>query len=276
VPSKFIARLGLVCALLGLAACGSADDARRAQLADSRANTTSSTTSTTAATSTTTTSTTLAPPARALHKVLLLGDSEMFDASPFATEAFRAAGIEVNSQAFPGTSLLGGTSVTKTFPTVVSQVDPDAVVMLYTGVYFPPYPKAADGRDITLAAPEFWQAWSEAAIKATRDLSANGARVYLVLLPHNDITWREHDTRMNGAYLAVRPAVPTVGYIDWRHTIISGRNGAPIVDAPIGPGGALEPVRGADGRHFSADASHVLADVMAQTVLEDYGINAAS
>ena len=112
--------------------------------------------------------------------------------------------------------------------------------------------------------------------RTLRDLSANGARVYWVLLPHNDITWREHDTRMNGAYLAVRPAVPTVGYIDWRHTIISGRNGAPIVDAPIGPGGALEPVRGADGRHFSADASHVLADVMAQTVLEDYGINAAS
>jgi hypothetical protein len=159
---------------------------------------------------------------------------------------------------------------------VLEVQDPDAVILLYTGVYFPPFPKTADGQDILLATPAFWKAWSDAAAQATKVLSARGARVYWVLLPHNDITWREHDTRMNAAYLAVRSAVPTVGYIDWRRTVVSGPHGEPLDVAPIGPGGAVEAVRGADGRHFSADASHVLADVMAKTVLRDYGLSAAS
>jgi hypothetical protein len=208
--------------------------------------------------------------------VLLLGDSEMFDAAPYATEAFKAAGIEVNSQAFPGTSLLGVSDVTATFPTVLSEQDPDAVILLYTGAYFPPWAKTAGGQDILLATPEFFRAWTAAAAKATRDLSARGARVYWVLLPYNADQWLHHDTRLNDAYLAVRSAVPTVGFIDWRRTIVNGPSGEPLDVAPIGPGGALEPVRGADGRHFSADASHVLADVMAQTVLKDYKVSAAS
>jgi hypothetical protein len=218
----------------------------------------------------------LPKPARALHKVLLLGDSEMYDAAPYATAAFKAAGIVVNSQAFPGTSLLGRSQVTQTFPTVLSEQDPDAVVLLYTGAYFPPWAKTPDGQDILLATPEFFQAWTAAATQATRDLSARGARVYWVLLPYNADQWLNHDTRLNDAYLAVRSAIPTVGYIDWRRTIVNGPNGEPLDVAPIGPGGVLAPVRGPDGRHFSADASRVLADVMAQTVLRDYGVSAAS
>lgn len=267
--------VGLVCAALVLAACGSSSQPSAGRQTTPTTTTTSSTTA--ESTTTTSTTSTIRPkPARALHKVMLLGDSEMFDAAPYATEAFKAAGIEVNSQAFPGTSLLGRSQVTQTFPTVLGQVDPDAVILLYTGAYFPPWAKTADGQDILLATPEFFQAWTDAATQATRDLSARGARVYWVLLPYNTDQWLNHDTRLNDAYLAVRSAIATVGYIDWRRTIVNGPNGEPLDVAPIGPGGTLEPVRGPDGRHFSADASHVLADVMVKTVLKDYGLSAAS
>lgn len=278
--ARLLARLGSSSAVLVLAACGSAATDGAAEQAPqpirARAAAATSVPSPTAASGPTKSSTTVAPPARALRKVLLLGDSEMYDAAPFATEAFKAAGVAVNSQAFPGTSLLGKTQISQTFPTVLAEQDPDAVVLLYTGVYFPPYPKTADGQDIRLATPAFWQAWRDAAVRATRALAARGARVYWVLLPYNDITWRERDTRLNDAYLAVRSSVPSVRYVDWRQTIASGPNGRPLEVAPIGPGGAVEAVRGADGRHFSADASRVLADVMAKTVLRDYRVSAAS
>ena len=247
-------------------ACSSAPKEKGASPRTSTTKPGVTTSSSTSPKTTSTTSTTLPPPTRELNKVLLIGDSEMFDAAPFITEGFKAAGIEVNSQAFPGTSLLGVTDVTKTFPTVISEIHPDAVLLLYSGVYLPPFPKTADGRDILLATPEFWKAWGDSARQATRDLSAEGAAVYWILLPHNHITWEEHDTRLNDTYLSI----PGARFVDWRRTSVSGPKGEPLDMAPIGVDGALAPVRGADGAHFSADASRTLAEVAVETLLRDF------
>ena len=261
--------------VFALAACGSAAPSRTASSGPGTTAVPSSSVaahrpSTSSTTSSSTTVAAPAAPARALHTVLLLGDSEMFDAAPFATEAFKAAGVEVNSQAFPGTSLLGASDVTATFAKVVSDIKPDAVVLLYTGAYFPPLAKTPDGRDIELATPEFFTAWTAAAAKATRTLQAGGAEVYWVLLPQNEEQWNAHDTRLDDAYLALASKVPGVHYVDWRHTIVNAPNGAPLAVAPIGPGGTPAPVRGADGRHFSADASRTLANVMVSDVLKHF------
>jgi hypothetical protein len=258
-----LARVGLAVALVALAACGGSTPERTANPSTVLASGSHETTTTTA-------------PGRPLRKVLLLGDSEMFDAAPYTIEGFRTAGVETNSQAFPGTSLLGVSKINQTFPTVVAEQHPDAVILLYSGVYLPPLAKTADGRDILLATPEFWDAWSESAAQATRDLSAEGAAVYWILLPHNHVTWSAHDTRMNDAYLALQSTFDNVRFVDWRKTIVSASDGAPRDVASIGPNGTLAPVRGADGSHFSADASRVLADVMVSTVLQDYGVSAAS
>jgi hypothetical protein len=273
--SKVVARIGLLAIALTLVACGSSPTEKDAERAESVARTSSSTTSPSVSTSETTPTTAKAP-ARALHKVLLLGDSEMFDAAPSAIEGFRAAGIDAVSQAFPGTSLLGVSNITPTFPTVVAEQKPDAVVLLYTGVYFPPFAKTFDGRDILLATPEWWAAWHDSAAQATRVLQAAGAEVYWVLLPHNETTWLEHDTRLNDAYLTLASDVPGVRFVDWRKTPVSGPDGRPLDVASIGPDGSLVTVRGADGRHFSVDASRVLAGVMVETVLKDFGLSAAS
>lgn len=250
---------------LTLAACASAATLDGVRASGSA---TSSSTSTTAAEPTTlveATPTTTVPP-EPVHKVLLLGDSVMWDAAPTIVDGFRAAGIEVNSQAFPGTSLLGKTDIRATFRQVVAEVQPDVVVAEYSGVYLPPFPTAADGREILLGTPEFWDAWEAAVVDATRALSSSGARVYWVLLPHDETTWEARSTGLNDAYLGAADAAPGVGYIDWR-TPISGVFGAPIDEAPIGPGGTLVPVRGPDGRHFSHEASIVLAGVVVDTVL---------
>ena len=259
-----------------LAACSSTASVRTAATSAPAApaapvRITSTTASTTSAPSTT--STTVTPTTQAgatLHKVMIVGDSIMFVTSKYQEQRFRAAGLQVVNESFPGTSVLGRTNVTPTFRAVVAEEKPDVVIAEYSGVYLPPYPKGPDGLDLAVATPAWWDAWAASAAQATRDLASQGARVYWVLLPHDRITWANHDTRMDDLYAALAAELPNVGLIDWRWAV-SGVFGAPVDRLPIGPHGALAPVRGADGFHFSEPASDVLAGVTVATVLHDYG-----
>jgi len=248
--SRRVFLLVMVSVVLVLAACAPGDVSRDAAALEP------------APTTTTTTTTPVTP----VRTVLVLGDSVMWDAARYATGYFGAAGVQVNSQAFPGTSLLGKTDIRSTFRQVVADVRPDVVVAEYSGVYLPPFPTTPDGREILLATPEFWAAWRDAVVDATADLSSTGAKVYWVLLPHDDITWANGDTRLNDAYQAASAWFRDVRFVDWRMAV-SGPYGAPVDVAPIGAFGALAPVRGPDGRHFSPEASRFLAANLVDTVL---------
>jgi len=220
---------------------------------------------TTTSTAPTSTTSTTAPPAP-VHKVLIVGDSVMWEAAPLVVQDFADAHVEAVSRAGAGSSLLGGTDVRHLFPQFITDLRPDVVVALYSGVYLPPVAKTPDGRDIGLATPEFWTAWRAAVVDATATLSSAGAKVYWVLLPHDKNTWRTGELPLNDAYEAAAKTFPDVGFVDWRWRV-SGEFGAPIDLAPIGPGGALAPVRGPDGGHFTLEASADLADAIVDTVL---------
>lgn len=214
---------------------------------------------------TTTTSVPVVPP----RKVLLMGDSVIWDAVARVREGFGAAGIEVVSEAFPGTSLLGGTNVRHTFGDVVAAHDPDVVVLGYTGVYLPPYAVDDLGRPIELSSEAYWTAWTIAAAEATATFGSLGARVYWVLYPHDEITWAAQEMRMNDLYRGLAAWYPGVRFIDWRG-VVSGAFGSPVPFLPIGPNGEVAPVRGPDGHHFSPDGTRTLADHLVDTVLRDH------
>jgi hypothetical protein len=250
-----LAALASIVVLAGVSPKGDGEDNAR------RPTTTTTTTSTS---STTTTSSTV-PPAP-VRKVLIVGDSIMWVASRYVIEDFAEAQVEAVSRAVAGSSLLGGTDIRGQFQQFVDEIQPDAVVALFSGVYLPPVPKTPDGRDIGLATPEFWTAWRAAAVDATAILSSKGARVYLVLLPHDETTWAAGELPLNDAYEAVAKSFPDVGFVDWRWRV-SGAFGAPVTLAPIGPGGALAPVRAKDGGHFTEEASADLADTVVDAVL---------
>ena len=216
-------------------------------------------------TTTTTTTVPVAPP----KKVLVMGDSVIWDTVARVREGFGAAGIEVVSEAFPGTSLLGGTNVRQTFRQVVTDHRPDVVVLGYTGVYLPPYAVDDLGRPIELSSEEYWTAWTVAAAEATATFGSLGARVYWVLYPHDEITWAAQEMRMNDLYRGLAAWYPGVRFIDWRG-VVSGPFGAPVASLPIGPNGEMAPVRGPDGHHFSPDGTRTLADHLVDTVLRDH------
>lgn len=214
-----------------------------------------------------TTSTTV--PVAPLEKVLIMGDSVIWDAVGRVREGFAAAGIEVVSEAFPGTSLLGGTNVGHTFGDVVTAHRPDVVILGYTGVYLPPYAVDGLGRPVELGSEAYWTAWTVAAAEATATFGSLGARVYWVLYPHDEITWAAQEMRMNDLYRGLTAWYPGVRFIDWRG-VVAGPFGAPVESLPIGPNGESAPVRGPDGHHFSPDGTRVLADHLVDTVLRDH------
>ena len=263
-PSRRALACGVV-ALLGAAliAAACAPD-RRVSAAERPAI---AVTSVTAAPTTTTTTTTV--PAAPPKKVLIMGDSVIWDAVPRVREGFGAAGLEVVSEAFPGTSLLGGTNVRQTFRQVVTDHRPDVVVLGYTGVDLPPYAVDDLGRPIELSSEAYWTAWTFAAAEATATFGSLGARVYWVLYPHDEITWAAQEMRMNDLYRGLRAWYPGVRFIDWRG-VVSGPFGAPVESLPLGPNGEIVPVRGPDGHHFSPDGTRTLADHLVDTVLRDH------
>lgn len=230
------------------------------------------TTTTVPATSVPATTTTSArPPGRPL-RVLIMGDSPMWDAYPFIEAGLRAAGVEVRGGAFPGTSLLGRTDVRATFPRVVAEHRPDVVVAEYSGVYLPPYARGPDGAELVLGTDPWWAAWRAAAVEATAVFSSKGAQVYWVLMPHTRDSWtRGLPLQMNGLYLSLRAEFPGLRYVD-AVTPLSGPGGAYAEALPVGPGGSLVTVRAPDGAHFTEAGSRILAATVVNTVLADYGL----
>lgn len=222
---------------------------------------------------TTTTAALPRPTGRPL-RVLVMGDSPIWDAYPFIEEGFRRAGVEVRGGAFPGTSLLGRTDVRATFPRIVAEHRPDVVVAEYSGVYLAPYARGPDGAEIELGTEAWWAAWRAAAVEATRAFSAGGARVYWVLMPHTRDSWaRGLPLRMNELYLSLRAEFPGVRFID-AVTPLSGPNGEYAEALPVGPGGELVTVRAPDGGHFTEAGSRILAAAVVGTVLADYRVAA--
>jgi hypothetical protein len=216
--------------------------------------------------------TTTSPPAGRPLRVLVMGDSPMWDAYPFIEAGFAAAGVEVRGGAFPGTSLLGRTDVRATFPRTVAEHRPDVVVAEYSGVYLPPYARGPDGAELELGSEAWWAAWRAAAVEATRVFSARGARVYWVLMPHTRDSWaRGLPLRMNELYLSLRAEFPDLRFVD-AVTPLSGPGGAYAEALPVGPGGAMVTVRAPDGGHFTEAGSRILARAIVATVLADHGL----
>jgi hypothetical protein len=222
----------------------------------------------------TTTSAVLPRPAGRPLRVLVMGDSPMWDAYRFIEEGLRGAGVEVRGGAFPGTSLLGRTDVRATFPRTIAEHRPDVVVAEYSGVYLPPYARGPDGAEIELGTEAWWSAWRAAAVEATRVFSSAGAQVYWVLMPHTRDSWaRGLPLRMNALYLSLRAEFPGLRFID-AATPLSGPGGEYAEALPVGPGGALVTVRAPDGGHFTEAGSRILAAAVVRTVLGDYGMAA--
>ncbi|MBF6555799.1 MAG: hypothetical protein IVW52_06430 [Acidimicrobiales bacterium] len=125
------------------------------------------------------------PPLTALgvHRVALVGDSIMSQASCSVAESLAAVGIQTYRYPVPGTGLLTGLDWVSHMKQILRSDHPDVVVAEFVGNYFGPRARTADGRPIVADSPEFLDAWNQRARALSDAVRAAGAQMYWVSPP---------------------------------------------------------------------------------------------
>jgi uncharacterized protein len=194
-------------------------------------------------------------------RVLVLGDSVMFDASLAIVAALSAAGATVDNEPYLGMGL------TKTdlydwrahWPGLLAAARPDLVVVLLGAWDLP-----GGGGPATAAVPAAWSSLYEADVaEAARLLTGAGARVVWIGLPWiRDLASRQQVAALDDAFRTVAGRVAGVTFVDGA-AVLAGPDGGYAEHLP-GPGGRPERVRKLDGVHLCpAGAARLAAAVVA-------------
>lgn len=185
-------------------------------------------------------------------RLVLIGDSLMYQATPATEAVFRPRGWEVSGNAIPGSGLLL-TAPGETVPAwerrsreLVEEVDPDVVIATFIGVYF-----TQDGSDgPALGSEEMRKAWAASFRRVDAVLRSRGATVWWTLVPPiRDSPWREQALLVNDVARAEAP----------RRTIDAYNE--------FGGDGPWDPTdRDPDGTHFDATGNARFAQLLVDTV----------
>jgi hypothetical protein len=119
------------------------------------------------------------PPTR----VLVIGDSLIYQASCAAARAMAGSNVTTFLRAAPGTGLLGGNvDWVARAAMLVRKLHPDVVVAEFVGDYLRPV-AGPDGQLIQYGSPAFFAAWQDRASSLSTELRRAGASVYWVEPP---------------------------------------------------------------------------------------------
>lgn len=125
------------------------------------------------------------PPLAAIgvHRVALIGDSIMWQASCAIANSLAGVGIETSRRAYPGTGLLTGNDWVAETRRILAVDKPDIVLAIFVGNYFGPPAHTVSGAPIAFDSPEFFAAWQARATELSAEVRAAHARLYWVSPP---------------------------------------------------------------------------------------------
>jgi hypothetical protein len=116
-------------------------------------------------------------------RVLLIGDSLLYQPSCGLAAYLSHVGVETHMHAISGSGLLTGKPVwQQQTARLLKSVHPDVVVALFSGNY-PPPPVVRDGRPVAVDTPAFFAAWQASAEKISAEVRASGAKLFWVEPP---------------------------------------------------------------------------------------------
>ena len=204
--------------------------------------------------------------ASGVHRVALIGDSIMVDASCSIADSLREVGIETHLHAFYGTGLLTGLvdwlSVTKQ---ILTTEKPDVVLAIFVGNYLPPTFHDATGAIVANDTPAFYRAWQQHARLLSAEVRAAHARLYWVSPPPITDRLLGHAARLFDGYRT----------IPGDHFLSSGR----VLAAPDGSEvmakrtcGRTRVIRTKDRIHLTVDGARMFGQQVAHDLTADLGI----
>ena len=121
--------------------------------------------------------------ASGVHRVMLIGDSIMEQASCSVADSLAGLGITTTRHAVAGSGLLTGMDWVTTARSLLAQEHPDAVIAVFVGNYLGTPIRDAQGNVIVKDTPAFRSAWQARAEQLSKVVRRAGADMYWVSPP---------------------------------------------------------------------------------------------
>jgi hypothetical protein len=201
-----------------------------------------------------------------VHRVALIGDSIMEQASCSIADSLSDVGIQTSRHAVSGSGMLTGYVdwIARTRE-ILQAEKPDVVVAIFVGNYFPPPVRDAKGTIIEVGTPAFYRAWQDKARLLSAEVHAAHARMYWVEPPPIVDPILGHADRLFAGYRKIAGD----------HFLSSGR-------ALAGPHGTevqskltcgkRRVVRDSDRVHLTDDGARIYGQQIAHDFTADLGI----
>ncbi len=200
-----------------------------------------------------------------VHRVALIGDSIMEQASCTIGDSLADVGIDTYRHGVSGSGLLAGMDWLAAARKVLRTDKPDVVIAIFVGNYL--FGSATDntGTAIKENSPEFFRAWQARAEKLSAEVRAAGARLYWVSPPPIRVPPLTRAARLFAGYET----------IEGDHFLQSG-------EALTGPNGSVvmakktcgrtRAIRTEDRVHLTEDGARIYGQQIAHDLTADLGL----
>jgi hypothetical protein len=204
--------------------------------------------------------------ASGVHRVALIGDSIMVQASCSIADGLRDVGIETHLHAYFGTGLLTGPAdwlaITRQ---ILTTEKPDVVVAIFVGNYLPPNFRDATGAIVKDDTPAFFRAWEQHALLLSAEVRAAHARLYWVSPPPITYPLLSHAGRLFDGYRTIRG-----DHFLFSGKVLAGPHGSEVMTKATC--GRTRVIRAKDRIHLTDDGARILGQQIAHDLTADLGI----
>lgn len=203
--------------------------------------------------------------ATGVHRVTLIGDSIMVQASCAIARGLAGIGIQTSRHAVSGSGLLTGTVNWLAETRHILRTErPDVVVAIFVGNYAPPPLHDASGAVIGADSPAFYRLWQRRAQQLSAVVRASGARMYWVSPPPIKVPRIDRSQRLYDGYRTLGDHVLSSGQV------LAGPHGSEV-PAKL-TCGRRRAIRAVDAVHLTDDGGRIYGQQIAHDLSADVGI----
>jgi len=200
-----------------------------------------------------------------VHRVALIGDSIMEQASCAIAASLRDVGIETFRHAVIGSGLLTGMDWLAVTRQILQTERPDVVVAIFVGNYYPPPLRGANGKPIEGDTPAFYRAWQHRARLLSDEVHAAHARMYWVSPPPITISPLNTAARLFDGYRTIHG-----DHFLFSGRVLAGPHGSEVIAKQTC--GRRREIRVSDGVHLTYDGGRIYGQQIAHDLTADLGI----
>jgi hypothetical protein len=204
--------------------------------------------------------------ASGVHRVALIGDSLMVQASCSLADSLRDVGIETSLHAYFWTGLLTGpVNWLATTEQILRAEHPDVVIAIFVGNYLPPTFRGPTGAIVGDDTPAFYAAWQRNAQRLSAEVHAAHARLYWVSPPPITYPLLRHAGRLFAGYESIKGD----HFLD-SGAVLAGQHGSEVMSKRTC--GRTRVIRASDHIHLTDDGARIYGQQIAHDLTADLGI----